>query len=155
VAGALISLAVAGPHPTLIPLVVVLALAFLTGIALMVMMIRDRGPSPADVALGYEQAWDELDFDALWLLSSPALRDGRSRDAFVRDKDAAYAEGSHQLRRLSRATTVLDLRADPDRDRVTVTTRVEPNDGDVVIDEVVVDRIDGRWLVVDYRLAVH
>lgn len=144
---------VAGPHPTIIPLVIVLGLAFASGIALLVFLIRDHGPSPSDVALGYERAWDELDFNALWVLSGPGLRDGRTRDEFVRDKREAYRAGE-QLRHLARATTVVGLRPDAGGERVTVTTSVDPCDGHPVTDEVVVQLIDGAWRVVDYRLAV-
>ena len=40
--------------------------------------------------MAYEHAWDRLDFSTLWNLSGPNLRDGRTRDQFVRDKLAAY-----------------------------------------------------------------
>jgi hypothetical protein len=145
-------IAVAGPHPTIVPLVVVLGLALLSGVALLVFLTRDQGPSPADVALSYERAWDELDFAALWILSGPGLRDGRTREQFVRDKRAAY-DGA-LLGHLSVSTTIVGLAPEESADRVTVTTRVDPLDGDAVTDEIIVERIEGAWRVVDYRLAV-
>jgi hypothetical protein len=144
---------VAGPHPTIVPLFVVLGLAGVTVLALVVLLIRDRGPGPVDVALGYEQAWDNLDFAALWTLSAPELRDGRTRDEFVRDKDAAYRAGTH-LRHLASDFTAVAVAPDPvDPDHAIVTTAVDLRDGTRIHDTVRLARRDGVWLVTEYRLA--
>ena len=55
-----------------------------------VAVAKAGAPSPADTAVAYEHAWDRLDFSTLWNLSGPNLRDGRTRDQYVRDKVAAY-----------------------------------------------------------------
>ena len=60
-----------------------------TGVALVVLVSADPGPSPVDVALAYEQAWDHLDFEGLWSLSGDELRDGLRRPEFVAAKNAA------------------------------------------------------------------
>ncbi len=59
-------------------------------LAVVVAVARDRGPSPEGVAIAYELAWDRLDFASLWTLSGAELRDGRTREEFVRAKRAAY-----------------------------------------------------------------
>ena len=66
--------------------VIVLALV----IALVVLVARDPGPPPDDVAVAYEDAWDRLDFEALWTLSGDELHDGLHRREFVEAKRAAY-----------------------------------------------------------------
>ena len=42
-------------------------------LALVVAVGLEPGPSPDDVAVSYELAWDRLDFDALWALSGDEL----------------------------------------------------------------------------------
>ena len=63
---------------------------------------REPGPGPADVAIGYERAWDELNFGLLWDLSGAELRDGMRRDQFIAAKRPAYANagarGAHRRR---------------------------------------------------------
>ncbi len=66
--------------------VIVLALV----VALVVLVARDPGPPPEDVAVAYEDAWDRLDFEALWTLSGDELHDGLHRHEFVEAKRAAY-----------------------------------------------------------------
>ncbi len=90
-------LAAADPNPTLLP--ITLLLAFTVGITvwLIVAVGKAGAPGPADTAVAYEHAWDRLDFATLWNLSGPNLRDGRTRDQFVRDKLAAYQGEGHGL----------------------------------------------------------
>jgi hypothetical protein len=73
----------------MITAIVLVAIAGLV-VALVVAVAIERGPTPGDVALAYELEWDRLDFTSLWTLSSPGLRDGRSRSDFVHDKEGAY-----------------------------------------------------------------
>ena len=55
---------------------------------------HETGPGAPDVAIGYERAWDELNFGLLWDLSGPELRDGMRRDQFIAAKRAAYTNAS-------------------------------------------------------------
>src|ERR1700730_15889979 len=68
--------------------------------ALVVLVSLDPGPSPVDVAVAYEEAWDHLDFEGLWSMSGDELRDGLNRPEFVAAKQAAY-EGQAGLRGLA------------------------------------------------------
>jgi hypothetical protein len=126
----------------------VLALCF----ALVVAVARDRGPGPGDVAVSYERAWDRLDFDALWTLSAPELRDGLGRREFVAAKHAAY-EQQHSLRGLARHVSIDDVGATSSGDAALVTTHVELRDGSSVRNVVRLTRRQSRWLVVAYHLA--
>src|SRR5262249_16600022 len=45
-------------------------------VTLVVIFAREPGPTPPDIAIAYELAWDRLDFDTLWTLAGPELRDG-------------------------------------------------------------------------------
>ena len=78
------------PYPTIVPILVLLVFVMVVGGWLVVAVAKAGTPSPADTAVAYEHAWDRLDFSTLWSLSGPNLRDGRTRDQFVRDKRAAY-----------------------------------------------------------------
>jgi len=145
--------AVAGPHPTAVPLAIVLCLAVAAIVALVVVMTRDRGATPADVAAAYEHAWDELDFASLWTLSAPELRDGRNRAEFVRDKRGAYESGKH-LRHLAAASTPIRVAIDEtDPTRAAVTMAIDLRDGTRVTSEVRLARTDGVWRVTAYELA--
>ncbi len=109
----------------------------------------DPGPPPAEVALGYELAWDRLDFDTLWSLSTAELRDRRSRRDFVAAKRAAYRE-QPDLRRLTRNIAVEEATAGPHV--AVVITAVELRDGSTVRDELKLVRRAGRWQVLTYNL---
>jgi len=123
----------------------VLALA----IALVVMVARDPGPSPADVALAYEQAWDGLDFTGLWDLAGDELRDGLDRGEFVAAKRSAYAAQTG-LGHLARDVVVEDSHAD--RSVALVHTRIELRDGGTARNAVQLAKRGGRWVVVGYQL---
>jgi hypothetical protein len=118
-------------------------------LALVVLVARDPGPAPADVALGYEQAWDGMDFTALWDLSGDELRDGLGRVQFVAAKSAAYAEQAG-LGHLARSVVVEDSHAD--RSLAVVHTRIDLRDGGAVRNTVQLSKRGGRWVVVGYRL---
>jgi hypothetical protein len=124
-------------------LVVVLIVA--TGIAIG----KDPGPAPAEVALAYELAWDRLDFETLWALSTRELRDGRARDEFVAAKRAAYRDHPG-LRRLARHVAVEESTAGPHV--AVVVTSVELRDGSTLRDELKLVRRGGRWQVLTYGL---
>ena len=118
-------------------------------IAFGVAAATDDGPPPAEVALGYERAWDRLDFDTLWSLSTPELRDRRTRKEFVAAKRAAYSE-QPDLRRLTRNVAVEEATAGPHV--AVVITAVELRDGSMVRDELKLVRRAGRWQVLSYNL---
>jgi hypothetical protein len=125
--------------------VLVVALIVASGIAIS----RDPGPTPADVALGYELAWDRLDFETLWVLSTSELRDGRTREDFVAAKRAAYRD-QPGLRRLARHVVVEEATAGPHV--AVVITSVELRDGSSLRDELKLVRRAGRWQVLSYGL---
>lgn len=127
-------------------------IAILIGALILVLVIavaRDGGPQPADVALGYELAWDRLDFESLWALSGDELRDGLGRRDFVAAKTAAYASQS-ALGRLALDVAIEDVR--PGDDLAVVRTRIDLRDGDATHNELQLAKRVGRWVVVEYRL---
>lgn len=118
-------------------------------VALVVLVALDQGPPPSDVALAYEQAWDHLDFESLWVLSGDELRDGLDQSAFVAAKRAAY-ERQESLRGLARAV-VVDAVSEG-RNFAVVHTVVELREGGRATDALQLARRAGRWLVVVYEL---
>jgi hypothetical protein len=98
-----VPLAAADPNPTIVPIMLLLAFTVGMTIWLVVAAGKSGAPGPADTAVAYEHAWDRLDFATLWNLSGPTLRDGRTRDQFVRDKLAAYEQEAHGLAGLVRS----------------------------------------------------
>jgi hypothetical protein len=117
---------------------------------LVVLVAGPRDPGPVDVAVAYEQAWDRLDFATLWALSSPRLRDGRSKSRFIRDKQEAYrSEGG--LRDLIR--TIRPERVEVNGPTARVLARLELRDGQEVVDEMLLEREAGDWRVIAYHLA--
>jgi hypothetical protein len=130
--------------PLLIALLVIGALIGFVFVA----FARDPGPAPADVAIAYERAWDRLDFSLLYDLSGAELRDGLARPAFVAAKEKAY--GMAPVRRVSEHIDIASSVLTPDA--ALVVTAVRTADGEVH-DDVVLERRDGRWVVVAYRLS--
>ncbi len=125
------------------------AVVIMLCVALVIAVARDPGPPAGEVALAYEFAWDRLDFETLWSLSGPELRDGRSRHEFVADKRAAYAR-RQELGSLARDVVLEEVVTGSDV--AVVRTRVELRDGGAVRNEVRLTRGDGRWRVVAYEL---
>jgi len=118
-------------------------------LALVLAVAYDPAPGPADVAFGYELAWDHFDFASLWTLSGDELRDGLGCNDFVAAKHAAYAERQglgHLTRHI--AVEAVDARGTA----AVVRTRVDLHDGDVAHNEMHLTKRAGRWVVVDYRL---
>lgn len=132
------------------PFLIVVGVVVLLCLALVVAVAIDPGPPPGEVAIAYELAWDRLDFDTLWLLSAPELRDHRNRDEFVRAKREAYAD-RRALAGLARHVGLEDIVAG--RDAATARTQVELHDGTVVHNQVQLIKHVGRWLVCAYDLA--
>ena len=118
-------------------------------LAVVVVIARDRGPGPADVAVSYELAWDRLDFESLFTLSAAELRDGLDRRAFVAAKRAAY-EQQHALGGLVARVGIEDQASS--RDAAVVITCVELSDHAIVHNRVELARRNAHWQVVSYRL---
>jgi hypothetical protein len=130
--------------PLLIAMIVV-------GLLLLFMWIavgREPGPGPSDVAIAYERAWDDLDFDLLYDLSAAELRDGLRRDQFVAAKRAAYANTDARRRigaRINVETSVTGHQT------ALVVTKVTA-DGGAVLNNVMLDHTANGWVVVNYAL---
>lgn len=118
--------------------------------AAVVVYARDPGPTTVDIAIAYEQAWDRLDFDTLWTLSGPTLRDGLDKHAFMAAKRSAYQERP-ELSHLAGAVHVDGV--EEVGDRAQVRTRLELRDGSVVANVVGLDRNAFGWTVSEYHLA--
>jgi hypothetical protein len=129
----------------LIVILAVFALVF----AFIVAVGKDPGPSAADAAVGYETAWDRLDFVGVWTLSGSELRDGLGRKEFVATKRAAYRDGD-KLGHLVAHVGVDDV--NEQGDTAAVLTRLELHDGSVVQNRVDLARRDSRWVVTAYSL---
>ena len=115
---------------------------------LFIAVAKEDGPEPADVALAYEIAWDRLDFDTLYDLSGPELRDGAKRPGFISTKRAAY-QGVPRGRLAARIAVEKVVVAP---DTALAQTNVSTADGDVR-NNVLMERRAGRWYVVAYSLC--
>lgn len=109
---------------------------------------HERGPGAADVAIGYERAWDELNFGLLWDLSGPELRDGLRRDQFIAAKRAAYANATPRGRVAERIE--VDTFVEGNQSALVV-TRVHA-EGSSVRNDVLLERRANGWTVVGYTL---
>ena len=117
--------------------------------ALLLIITLDPGPSPSDVAVAYEAAWDHLDFDTLWTLAGDELRDGLDRKEFVEAKRVAYQD-QPGLRGL--ADHVHIDAVTEGRNFAVVRTSVDLRDGGCASDALQLAKRGGRWLVVAYQL---
>jgi hypothetical protein len=129
---------------------IVSVLVFALVIAVVVAVAKDPGPGPDDVAIAYERAWDQLDFETLYTLAGRELRDGLERDQYIAAKRTAYAQ--------QRALAGLAARVGVDDsatagNAAVVATRVELHDGEIVHNRVDLARRSSRWEVVGYRIA--
>ena len=118
-------------------------------LAFVVVVAHEPGPSPGEVALAYELAWDHFDFETLWSLSGNELHDGLAKHEFLAAKRAAY-EGRPELRGIAAQVEIEEVAASPTT--AVARTRVESRDGTSVRNEVRLDHRDGRWVVVAYEL---
>jgi hypothetical protein len=119
-------------------------------IVFIVLVAKEHAPSPDDVAVAYERAWDRFDFATLWELSGPELRDGRDRNAFVAAKRAAYADQT-ALHGLVHSVTASTLSLDPES-AIVVTTLVTDTPPSIR-NQCTLARRGGRWFVVNYAHA--
>jgi hypothetical protein len=108
---------------------------------------HEKGPSAPDVAIGYERAWDELNFGLLWDLSGPELREGLRRDQFIAAKRQAYANEAHgRVAEHIEVDTFVEGSAS-----ALVVTRVT-GEGASVRNDVLLERRANGWTVVGYSL---
>ena len=128
---------------------VVVALVIVLAILLVVAVARDPGPSPTEVALAFEHAWDLLDFDVVYRLSGPELHDGLRKADFVAAKKAAYANRRALGHLVVEAAAEAEVR---EGDAAAVVTRLTLRDGSVVHNEVRLLRRSRAWEVVAYEL---
>jgi len=128
----------------------VVVVIFLLIVALVLGVAMERGPTAGDVALAYELAWDRLDLDTIWTLSSNALRDGRKRHEFMSDKRATY-EGRPRLRAVVEHVEI-EAVAKHDRGAAAVLTRLDLRDEAPVHNELHLERRSGSWSVIRYQL---
>ena len=123
--------------------IIVLLLGFL-----LYAIAHEPGPGAPDVAIGYERAWDELNFGLLWDLSGPELRDGMRRDQFVATKRAAYANASPRGRVAEHIE--VDTFVEGNQSALVV-TRVSA-EGTTVRNDVLLEKRANGWTVVGYSL---
>jgi hypothetical protein len=137
-------------HPTIVPIVVVGILIGLLGVFFLVALAVQRTNAPEDVAVAYELAWDRLDFERLWELSGDGLRDGRTREVFLADKQAAYEGGAPGLTNLVRRATVESLEVA--KGHAIARTELDLADDTTFRNELYLKRHGGNWKVEVYRL---
>jgi len=131
---------------------IVAVVIFVVVIALIVIFAREPGPAPTDIAIAYEQAWDRLDFDTLWTLAGPELRDGLDKQEYIAAKKRAY-EGRHELRNLAEHVEIDE--AQVGIGHAAVRTRVTLRDGAVVRNDVVLTKRSASWVVTGYQLVAN
>jgi hypothetical protein len=128
---------------------VVLALLVVLAAAVVVGVAKDPGPTPTDIAIGFEHAWDELDFDVVYRMAGPELHDGLPKAEWIAAKRAAYANGSQLGHLVAETVAEEEMRRG---DAAAVMTRLTLRDGSVVHNEVRLLRRSRAWQVVAYEL---
>jgi hypothetical protein len=141
-----------GLQPAVWPVLVLTGLLLAIAVVLLVGIARSGSPPPGEVAIAYELAWDRFEFDVVWDLSGPLMRDGRSRVEFSADKHAAYA-AHPELRGLVADVVVRQVEVDDDHARVTTALALVA--GGELVDELLLRRHDSTWRVEGYHLDRH
>jgi hypothetical protein len=118
-------------------------------IALVVAVAKNPGPSPTDIALGYEHAWDLGDFDVVYRMSGAELHEGLRKADYVAAKRSAYRG---EVRVHGDLEEAVAEEAHQQGDEAVVLTRLRRSDGTVVHHEVRLARRARAWEVVGYRL---
>jgi hypothetical protein len=131
---------------------IVALVIFALVLAVIVLFAREPGPTPADIAIAYELAWDRLDFDTLWSLSGPELRDGLDKRDYITAKQRAY-EGRQELRNLADHVDIDE--ANVGIGHAAVRTRVTLRDGAVVRNDVLLTKRSAAWVVTGYQLVAN
>ena len=130
------------------PLVVALILIFGLLVFMWIAIGREPGPGPEDVAIAYETAWNELDFDLLFELSGTELRDGLRKERYIAAKRAAYERGDVQRRLDANVTVETSVRG---HQTSLVVTKIDV-DGATLFNNVMLERRSNGWVVVSYAL---
>ena len=131
---------------------IVAVVIFLLVITVIVIFAREPGPTPPDIAIAYELAWDRLDFDTLWALSGPEMRDGLDKRDYIAAKARAY-DGRQELRNLADHVDIDD--ANIGIGHAAVRTRITLRDGAVVRNDVVLTKRSAAWVVTAYQLVAN
>jgi len=108
---------------------------------------HERGPSAPDVAIGYERAWDELNFGLLWDMSGPELREGLRRDQFIAAKREAYANESR-----GRVAERIEVDTFVEGSNSALVVTCVTAEGATVRNDVSLERRANGWTVVGYAL---
>jgi hypothetical protein len=131
-----------------IAFIAALAVVAVLAVIVWVAVSREPGPSPVDVAVAYERAWDELDFSLLYDLSGDELRDGLRKERFVAAKRAALASAGPQPRLGASVEVETSIVGNQ---TALVVTNVQAN-GARVRNNVMLEKRSNGWLVVGYSL---
>ena len=131
---------------------IVAVVIFVLVITLIVIFAREPGPTPTEIVIAYELAWDRLDFDTLWTLAGPELRDGLDKREYLAAKTRAY-KGRHELRNLAERVDIDD--AEIGIGYAHVRTRVTLRDGAVVRNDVMLTKRSASWAVTGYQLVAN
>ena len=130
--------------PLIVALTIIVALLFFMWISIG----REPGPSAADVAIAYERAYDDHDFDLLYELSGEEMRDGMRRERFVKAKRAALGERGPATR--ERASIVVDTTVAGHQTALVVTNVTAG--AHHVRNNVMLEKGSNGWVVVKYTL---
>jgi len=130
------------------PLAVAIGIIVVLLLFMLVAVGRERGPGAPDVAIGYERAWDELNFGLLWDMSGEELRDGLRRDQFIEAKKSAYANAEPRGRLAD--SIAVDTFVEGNQTALVVTC--VSAEGTSVRNDVLLERRANGWTVVGYSL---
>ena len=134
----------------MIAFVIAIVLIFALLVFTWVSIGREPGPGPADVAIAYERAWDDLDFNLLFDLSGEELRDGMRRERFINTKRAAYDSAEQHARSRIGADIGVET-AIAGHQTALVVTKVAAH-GESVRNNVMLEKRANGWVVVGYTL---
>ena len=132
----------------MIILIVAMVIVFGLLVFMWIAVGKEPGPGPADVAIAYERAWDDLDFTLLYDLSGEEMHDGMRRDRFVVAKRAAYQSTGTRARLGAKVSVVTSIIG---HQTALVVTNVEANGGSVT-NNVMLEKRSNGWVVVGYSL---
>ena len=104
---------------------------------------RDRDLSVADTAIEWQEAVFGGNYEAMWDLSAPEFRDGRSRDEFI----SQVRQSAPPQDRLFDWTALNEKSGDIAR----VHTRVQLVKGDIETHRMLMRNIGGEWRVTEYE----
>jgi hypothetical protein len=127
--------------------VLVLVVALVGGVVYGV--AKDPGPTPIEIALGYEHAWDEHDFDVIYRLSGYELHDGMTKADWIAAQREAHPRGSALGHAVESVVAEDETR---EGDAAAVVTCRTLRDGTIAHNQVQLLRRSRAWEVVGYEL---